>query len=291
LRQYVYRPEECGLGKWPDGVLRLEGFDVTRTAADADVFVYPGAIHLLGGKYLRGLPHFTDHADRHVFFHCADHETLYDVPSIIIRCNTRDWYYKLDTNTISWPWPVEDFGAYADASHGFDFDVSFHGWRSSVVRQQSVDACGQSRALKSDIAEYPDFYGYFKEGDPEAARRRRAFLLSMERSRIALCPESITGVFPYRFFEAISAARVPMLIGSGYVLPWEGVIPWNEIAIFCPAAEAARAPHVARKFIDTHSDEQIIQMGIKGREYWERYLTRDKWPTLMTEAVEMKLTV
>lgn len=289
MKQYVYSPQECGLDKWPDGVLRLDGFEVTESAADADVFVYPGAIHLLNGSDLRKLPHMAAHADRHVFFHCADHETLYDLPSLFIRCNTRQWYYEKDRNTISWPWPVEDFGEYAFTGHGFAFDVTFHGWRSSRVREQSVDACRHFGNLKADIAEYSDFYGYLKDTDPELGRRRRQFLGSMQRSRIAICPESIPGVFAYRFFEALSAARVPLLIGSGYVLPWADVIPWNDIALFCPAEQAANAPKVARRFLDAHSDAQIIEMGRKGREYFDRYLNRDRWTALMAEAVSRKL--
>lgn len=289
MLQYIYKPDECGLAEWPSGVLRLDGFEVTENPSEADVFVYPGAIHELNGDDLRKLPHFADHESRHVFFHCADHETLYDTTAIIIRCNTRDWMLAKDPNTISWPWPVEDFGDCVDASAGFQFDVSFHGWRSSGVRERSVDALRGTISIKADIAEYSDFYGYLKADDPEAHRRRAAFKASMKASRLEMCPESIAGVFPYRFFEALSAARVPLLVGSGYVLPWADVIPWNDIALFCPADEAKQALKVARKFLDSHSDVQVIAMGLHGRQCWDRFLNRDRWPVLMAEAVERKL--
>lgn len=286
MKQYIYKSSEVGLKDWPPGVLRLEGFEVTENPSNADVFVYPGAIHELNGDDLRKLSHFSEHESRHVFFHCADHETLYNTTAIIIRCNTRDWYFAKDPNTVSWPWPVEDFCDCVDASAGFEFDVSFHGWRSSRVREESVDSV---KGMKSDIAEYSDFFGYRKQDDPETVRRRAAFKASMKASRLEMCPESIPGVFPYRFFEALSAARVPLLVGSGYVLPWADVIPWQEIALFCPADEAKQALKVARKFLDSHSDVQVIAMGLHGRQCWDRFLNRDKWPALMAEAVQGKL--
>lgn len=287
LKAYTYTPTDAGLEKWPDGILRLDGTQPVENPADADVFIYPGAIHDLKAADLRRLPHFAAHPERHVFFHCADHETLYHAPSLFIRCNTRPWYFAKDPNTISWPWPVEDFSECMDSSSGFKFDVSFHGWRWSKVRQQSVDSVMVS-GLNADLAEYPDFCGYIYD-QPEGIRRRAAYRQSITYSRVALCPESISGVFPYRFFEAMSAARVPLLVGSGYVLPWQGAIPWESLVLTC--SDAGKAAEVAEAFIASHSDEQIIAQGLECRKWWESHLQRALWPSLMTQVVERKLAI
>lgn len=288
MKAYTYTPQEAGLSKWPDGQLRLT-CQQTETPADADVFVYPGAIHGLSAADLRRLPHFAARPERHVFFHCADHETLYDCPSLIIRCNTRSWYFSKDPNTISWPWPVEDFSECIDSSAGFQFDVSFHGWRWSNVRKQSVDSVRAS-GLSADIAEYDDFTGYIYD-QPEGLRRRTAYRKSLKASRIALCPESIPGVFPYRFFEAMSAGRVPMLVASNYVLPWEDVIPWSELMITQEAEYAAKCGQAAEMIIQASKDVAFVEIGLNAREWWDSHLRSDKWPTLMTQAVERKLSL
>jgi hypothetical protein len=283
MKAYIYKPEQCGLSDWPSGVLRLN-VEPVAAASSADVFIYPGALHSVT-RPLNTLPYFAGNESRHVFFHCSDDEKLYGESCAFIRCNTRRWYYAKDRNTISWPWPVDDFQGCVDVDK-FTYDLSFHGWVSSDARRLSVASCLQD--MRCDIATYRDFYGYIK--DPiELARRRTEFMRSMCESKIALCPESIPGVFPYRFFEAMSAGRVPCLVGSNYVLPFEDEIPYKDFCIFVPLDRAHQASEPIVRFLESHTDDEIKECGRKARHFWERFLQRDRWVQLMTYAVEKKM--
>src|SRR5678815_135060 len=116
---------------------------------------------------------------------------------------------------------------------GFESDISFHGWVTShATRRQSTSSC-MATNLKCDFALYKDFTGYL-DGKPEGIARRARFRDSMRRSRLALCPESISGVFPYRFWEAMSAGRVPFLVGSDFIWPFEEEIPFADFTLTCP---------------------------------------------------------
>lgn len=269
--------------EWPSGTLRLN-CEVTTDATAADVFVYPGALHSMTYPMNR-LLHFRGNEQRFVFFHCSDDEKLYNEKCLFIRCNTRDWYLVHDPNTISWPWPVEDFKDNIETDQ-FLFDVTFQGWISSAPRRQSVASV--TNDLRCDIATYRDFYGYIG-GTNEGLRRRKEFLRSMNQSRVALCPESIPGVFPYRFFEAMSAGRVPCLVGSHYVLPFADEIPYDKFCIFVRADHADRTAESIVRFIESHTDDEIKALGKMAREYWDRYLNSEKWVQMMTYAVEKKV--
>lgn len=180
---------------------------------------------------------------------------------------------------------------------GFKFDVSAQIWDSSDVRIESAESCARHMGLKSDIARYRNFSGYLSnpehlEYDPaEWVRRRQEFRRSMKESRVALCGESIPGVLPYRFFEAMSAGRVPLLIGSDYVLPFESDIPYKDFILTLPREQAHQAANTVRRFVMSHTDERIAEMGRYARKYWERYLNSADWPRLMAEAVQKKLAV
>ena len=291
MRQYIYRPQELGLDRWPEGTLRLEGIEVTDNPKDADVFTVPGSMDLFRrGKRLSSLPHFRGNEARHVLFDCSDHEELYSQPCLFIRCNTRTWYYEKDINTISWPWPVDDHSKCADVPEGgFKYDVSFQGWNWSDARKVSVKSCLKSD-LSCDIATYDDFCGYIWDTE-EGLRRRREFRRSMKESRIALCPESIPGVFPYRFFEALSAGRIPLLVGSDYVLPWRDEIPYEDFIITLEAREAYLAGRTIKDFLARTCDHELIERGKVAQYYFQRWLWRDNWPMLMAEAVRRKVDV
>ena len=291
MRQYVYTPQECGRSEWPAGTLRLEGIEITDDPLQAEVFVYPGALHeVKDPRELDRLPYMAGNEERHVFFHCSDDEVLYDKKCLFIRCNTRTWMLEKDPNTISWPWPVENFSECLDLpADGFKYDVSFQGWLWSNARKQSVESV-QASGLKCDIAGYPDFCGYIYD-TPEGVRRRAEFRRSMKESRIALCPESIPGVFPYRFFEAMSAGRVPLLVGSDFVLPFADEIPYAEFALFLESDHAKESGELIRAILAKVSDDELIRMGLVARDYWVRFLNRDWYPATMAYAVRKRLEV
>jgi hypothetical protein len=298
LKQYVYKASEIGLAEWPSGTLRLNGIDVTDNPGEADLFVVPGALypHFVNPGDLYKLPDFKNNEAKHVFMDVSDYEPVYKQSSLFIRCNTRTWYLDKDPNTISFAWPVKDFGDCVDVSEdGFKYDVSFQGWRSSNARAYSVDSCKANPHLKCDIAEYPNFAGYLtSQGhstyDPaEWDRRWNAHRRSIKESRLVLAPESIPGVFPYRFFEAMSAGRVPVLIGKDFVFPFAHRIPYADFIIHIDLTNAQSAGQRLADFLQNHSDHDIIERGKEARRYWLKYLNSDNWPDTMALAIKDKL--
>ena len=291
MKQFVYSPADAGLSEWPSGTLRLQDVEVTEDPNAADVFVYPGALFNITSRAgLEALPYFKEHENQHVFFHCSDHEVLYDTTAVIIRCNTRTWMLERDPTTLSWPWPVEDYSECIEPPEGgLKYDVSFQGWNWSDARKASIKSCRENASLKCDFSTYGDFFGYLKPSDSEFVRRRAEFRRSMKESRIALCPESIPGVFPYRFFEAMSAGRVPLLVGANYVLPLADEIPYDDFML--STTHLDKAGEIAASFVSSYRDETIIEMGRLARQAWEQWLDSRKWPQLMAYAVQKKLGV
>lgn len=290
--QYIYKAAECGLSDWPSGTLRLDGIEVTTDPECADVFVVPGSLALFRNPAdLYKLPYFKGHESLHVLMDVSDYEVKYHQPSLFLRCNLRPVDLEADPGSIQFAWPVEDYESCVSVpENGFLWDLSFQGWVTSHdSRRRSVDSCLAS-GLKCDIKTYTDFTGYLYH-TPEGVRRRAEFRRSMRESRICLCPESIDGVFPYRYFEAMSAARVPLLVGSDFVYPFADEVDYKAFTLFCSRADADNAGQVAAEFLRTHSDEQIIEMGKLARQAWCRWMDSRNWPSLHSYAVQKKLGV
>lgn len=302
LRQYIYKPQDIGRESWPPGELRLEGITITDDPNSADLFVCPGNIRIfettsgsgvLDIEKLNRLPYFKGNEAKHAFLDCSDNfRTPINLPILFLRCDTRSWMLPHDTGTINFAWPVEDYKDCVELpADGFKYDVSFQGWISSLVRKVSVDSCVRTEGIKKDIAAYKDFYGHLPADSHELHRRRAEFKRSMKESRVILCPESIEGVFPYRYFEAMSAGRVPLLVGSDFVFPLgiDDKIQYTAFTLMCPRFDADKAGEIALNFVKTHTDEEIIGMGKVAREAWEKYLDARKWPELFTYALKKKL--
>ncbi len=300
MKQYVFKPSDLGRESWPSGELRLEGIEKTDDPSLADIFVLPASLtNFVGDPDALGrLPFIKGKEDRLVAFDVSDHETMFPAvrDAILIRCNTRPWYFSHHPNTISYAWPVQDFSDCVNVPEtGFKFDVSFQGWLSSETRIKATRSCRENSDLKSDIATYSDFAGYLTDKNSptyspqEWDRRWNEHKRSMRESRVVLCPESIPGVFPYRFLESLSAGRVPLLVGTDFVFPFSDRIPYSQFILTLPREHAANAGALIREFIRTTADEQIIEMGRKARHYWKAYLDSADWPRTMAMAVREKL--
>lgn len=289
MKAYTYNSTECGMNGWPSGTLRLEGMEPA-APENADVFIYPGPLSLATTYGLTRLPYFNGNEARHCFLDVSDHFTEpIGKPCMFIRCNMRTWMRDDDPHSIPFAWPVEDYAECMPVPDGgFKYDVSFHGWLSTAAREQSSQSCLDNPNLKCDMARYADFTGYIYH-EPEGLRRRAEFRRSMRESRLALCPESIPGVMPYRFYEAMSAGRVPVLVASDYVLPFEDEIPYDDFIVRIERDQAYAAGGIIANWLSGTPDQELIEMGEQARKWWAARLDCRKWPELMSYAVQRQM--
>jgi hypothetical protein len=301
LKAYYYKEQELGFPNgFPSGTLRLNEVEEIQDPSAADIFIIPPSLmHVQDPNVFKRIPYLLGNEVRHVAFDVSDYEQTYSLPCLFIRCNVRKWMLEKDPNSISLAWPVDDFGIQSPSDgipesvsippRGLEKDLSFHAWLSSDCRKKAAQSCIDKFGLFHDMGLYRDFTGYvyYKE---EGIRRRKEFRRSMQECKTALCPESIPGVFPYRFFEAMSSARVGILFCSGYVLPFEEEIPWDEVCVRFESDQAKDAGTLIHDWIKKMSIEKIIEMGRKAREYWLKFLNREDWnKTTFTYMVTKKL--
>jgi hypothetical protein len=297
LKAYTYdvlKQELPGCQILPSGTLRLDNTIKTENPDEADVFIFPVATMYYREPHqiaqVQDLKYLKGREKRHVFFDVSDYDQVFGMECLFIRCNTKQAMKKYDPNTISWAWPVEPLAHLAPVPEGgFKYDVCFHGWINYAPRKLSVQSCRDHPGLKGDYSENVEFHGYFeRDNPPEAAKRVARFKKGLNESRISLCGRSIKEVFPYRFFEAMSAGRIPALFCTDYTLPWANKIDYEKCCLLFKEEEASNAGNLIRAFLDKTPDKEIIERGLYGMEMWKRWLCRDDWAKLMTEAVEEK---
>lgn len=243
----------------------------------------------------RIIEHFKLDERRVVAYDCSDFTADYTATNpncIFIRCSAKGWYVRQMPRTISWPWPVENWSdVIALPPGGFKYDVSGHMWLSSATRVSACDSVIKTFGDRADIVTRKEFWGYLERDEPERAELlKKAMKKSMKESRISLCPASIPNVFPYRFFEALSAARVPALFCSDQVFPFADKIKYSKFCLLFEDWEAKDAGPLIKDWLSKHSDEEIVEMGKEGRRAFEMFLNvRDHGDEFMTMAIEEAL--
>lgn len=301
LRVYRVTKEELAQTGYTgplDESLRFAGPVVYTDAANADVIIVPLSLrdgpNDLNRNRLRALVQIIGQPqEKFAAFDCSDFEEVYpETPNaMFIRCNLKGWMRDIMPRSIPWAWPVEDFKDLMPLPEGgFKYDVSGHMWLSSNIREYACQSVKATFGATADIVTRKEFYGYIERDDkPRADQLKAAFKKSMQESRVSLCPRSIAEVFPYRFFEAMSAGRIPALFCDRYCLPWEKEIPYKDFCIMAGDQDAANAGPIIRNWLQGKSDAEILERGAYGQKWFQRYLTRDRWTELFQEAIEVQL--
>lgn len=293
MKVYTYKPEEVRHIHPTDySPIRLAGA-VEVTPDEAEIFISPVSLHNFNSReVLKRLHYFKEYEHRHVFFCCAEHDVFFNTEAILIRCDARTWMYSADPNTISWPWPVEDWGDDGSVLGHEDirYDASFHGWLSNDTRKQALTSCQKTLGKRFDGTGYRDFYGYVHRDRPEEAQRRKdAYRASLRSSLLTITPESRSGVLPYRFFEGLVMGRPPVLFSTNYVLPFADRIPWDEFVFLHEAKDAKHAGEIVAKIVKELGAADILRRGRAARFHWEKYLDSRVWSDRFSTVCKAKV--
>ncbi len=290
LKQFGYDPIS--------GPIRLTNTEEVPTAKEADAVIVPVPLRehtppTLNWNIAKSIVDYLGVDQRRtVWFDCSDDEWTDHglLPNAMyIRCNLKPFMKREMPNSIAWFWPVENYKECIEVPQGgFKYDISGHMWISGNVRQNSCESMLSTQGLNCDIRMFKNFTGYVY-ALPEGIEKRKNFRISMRESRLCLCPISIPSVFPYRYYEAMSAARVPILIGDDFSFPFAEHINYDEFTIKVPVDRCHTVGPFIKDWLAHHSDEEIIAMGQKGRKAWETWLDRDFQSGLWTVAVEERL--
>jgi hypothetical protein len=106
--------------------------------------------------------------------------------------------------------------------------------------------------------------------DPFTARRE--FLDNLLGNDYALCVRG-AGNFSIRFYEVLAAGRIPLLINTKCVLPFEDKIEWKKHCLIIEESELDRAADI---FLELHrqlGEEQFRAMQVGNRRLWQDWLS------------------
>jgi len=96
-------------------------------------------------------------------------------------------------------------------------------------------------------------------------------------------------VIRYRFYEAMSMARVPVLFCDDAVLPFSNEINYGRCSIKLKESNARNAGGILKAYLKNHPDDELIAMGRYGRTSWEKFLKREKWAQMIETVVRERL--
>ncbi len=76
-----------------------------------------------------------------------------------------------------------------------------------------------------------------------------------------------------RLYEVLSMGRIPIQVDTDCVYPFEDKINWNDHCVMVPEKNIHNIGDYVIDFYNSHSDAELLEMQIRNRKMWEKYLS------------------
>jgi hypothetical protein len=144
-------------------------------------------------------------------------------------------------------------------------------WRRAMMR-----SCTNSSEVSSNFIVRSNFSGIKKTIELDPATARKEFLQNIIDSDFVLAPKG-DGNYSNRFLETLSLGRIPVVVDTDIVLPFEDKIDYENIMVRVPMQDVKNTPRYIREFYDALSNEEWRARQELARATFENYLRQDKF--------------
>lgn len=110
--------------------------------------------------------------------------------------------------------------------------------------------------------------------DPQTLRRE--YVENLRASGLALCIRGDANA-SQRFYEAMSAGRIPLFIDTDCVLPLEEIIPYDDSIMRVSSRQIKKLPEIVRSWEARQTPASFRAAEQRAREVYERFLRLDRY--------------
>jgi hypothetical protein len=100
----------------------------------------------------------------------------------------------------------------------------------------------------------------------------REFYQNIARTDYTLCARG-GGNFSKRFYETLALGRIPLMVDTDCLLPFESVLPWDSHIVRVPSAELDRAPQRVADDFSSAGGAGLVERKRQCRKLWEDWLS------------------
>ena len=145
-----------------------------------------------------------------------------------------------------------------------------------TYRMKAIRHLQQSKHIETNFIIRSSYSGHSStiKTDPESTRRE--YIDNLLESDYALIIKG-DGNYSYRFYEAMSLGRIPVLLDTECVLPLEDEIDYGSCIVRIPYYDLYRIDEIVAAHFASISDDQFIAMQSKAQEVFEKYLRVDSY--------------
>lgn len=143
------------------------------------------------------------------------------------------------------------------------------------ARARAIDALESQRDVEVDIVTREGTAAGAWDGDfdPDFWERvRREYVDNMLASDYALCVRG-AGNWSYRLTEALSLGRIPVVISTDCVLPYDFMLNWRDYVVWIERGDISNIGERVAEFHERLTDAEFVELQRACRRLWTQYLS------------------
>jgi Exostosin family len=153
-------------------------------------------------------------------------------------------------------------------------NLGFLPYQGHLLRSEAMKYLSNSSLVETNFV-IRDRMVFFETNDVEQQMKvRLEYTHSLVESDYILCCRG-RGNFSIRLFEALCCGRIPVLVNTDCVLPYDFAIDWKK---YCVWVESKNLSQIAQKVATFHrnlSPEDFVKRQQECRQLWETWLSTD----------------
>jgi hypothetical protein len=116
-------------------------------------------------------------------------------------------------------------------------------------------------------------------GKPHDSQVINEFTNNIKESHFTLCSRG-NGNWSARFYQVLHLGRIPIVVNTDLVLPFEDRINWRDIIVFCDSEN-----DINNNIRSFWRNKNIVEAQNKCRETYEAYLAPERWCKIITDEI------
>jgi hypothetical protein len=217
---------------------------------------------------------YKNNPKRVIIFMLSDYNEPLDIPDNVIffRSGMYKSKRKQNEHLIPYIWIEEELkGKYEFQllqKKSINSLVGFCGTLSShPSRFQHIAKLKMALDIKKKFIIRPEYWA----GKPYDSQVVQEFINNIRQTYFTLCSRG-AGNWSARFYQVLYLGRIPIVVNSDMILPFEDRINWRDILVYCDSEDDLNEniKHYWRI-------KDIEQAQIKCKEIYDTYLAPEKW--------------
>jgi len=238
-----------------------------------DVFVLPHKFDgINSNNYKKLLSLAKQYNKKLLCFYNDDDDKTYSIDSNVVLYRTSFYKSSKLDNELALNVLVPDF---YDRNHQNELSVGFCGTIFKKNKREELLKYIKNSHLKSDIILRTD-NGNRWDFEHNYSQRRKEYFDNMRNTLFTLCDRGY-GNYSYRFYETMMMGRIPIIIDTDCVFPFEDKININEIGLVLKSTEIKDKESFIGSIEKYYQEnkERLEEIQSNNRKIWEDYYSAE----------------